>query len=235
MKKLIMKKLLCLVLAVSVFYTGCAGREANPIPAYLPGDENRSCPSLKAEMAQIQSDMQRLLPKTNKFATNTLWAVGGCILIVPFFFMDLKDAEKIEYDALKTRYNRLLIIASEKSCDLSGVSAQALPSFDEQKAITEKVNKEISKVPAKNKEGKKLIDCKVDVLPDGQYKITPVYEGDSNKISSEKAPVDNAGRFSSQVGTCSIYGKTIPKLEQHFLVDEKIVCKDCFAKLKSEK
>ena len=234
MKKVIMRKLLCLVLAVCVFYTGCAGREANPIPAYLPGDENRSCASLNAEMAQLQSEMQRLLPKTNKCATNTLWAIGGILFIVPFFFMDLKDAEKIEYDAFRARYNRLLITASEKQCDLSGVSSQSLPSFDEQKAIAEKVNKEISKVPAKNKEGKKLIDCKVDVLPDGQYKITPVYEGDSNKISSEKAPVENAGRFSSQVGTCIICGKTIPKLEQHFLVDEKTVCKDCFAKLKNQ-
>ncbi len=80
-------------------------------------------------MAQIQAEMEKLLPSTNKFATNTLWAVGGCLLIVPFFFMDLKDAEKIEYNALKTRYNRLLIIASEKSCDLSGVSTQALHIF----------------------------------------------------------------------------------------------------------
>jgi len=64
-----MKKLLCILLAVSVFYTGCAGREANPIPAYLPGDENRSCQALKAEMAQIQADMQRLPSQHYKFAT----------------------------------------------------------------------------------------------------------------------------------------------------------------------
>ncbi len=180
-----MRKLLCLVLAVSVFYTGCAGREANPIPAYLPGDENKSCASLNAEMALMQSEMQRLLPKTNKVATNTLWAVAGVFLIVPFFFMDLKEAEKIEYDAFRARYNRLLIIASEKNCDLSGMSAHALPSYDEQKAIAEKVNKEISKLPSKNKEGRKLIDCKVEMLAGGQYKVTPIYEGDSEKIISE--------------------------------------------------
>jgi hypothetical protein len=230
MKKLIIKKLLCLVLAISVFYTGCAGREANPIPAYLPGDENRSCASLNAEMAQLQSEMQRLLPKTNKLGTNTLWAIGGVLFIVPFFFMDLKDAEKIEYDAFRARYNRLLIIAAEKQCDLTGVSTQELPSFNEQKAIAQKVNKEISKLPKKNQEGRKLIDCKVDVLTDGQYKITPVYEGDNKKISSE----NNAGRFSSQIQTCNICGKTIQKLEQHFIVDEKITCKECFSKLENQ-
>jgi hypothetical protein len=178
------KKLLCLLLAVSVFSLGCAGREANPIPAYLPGDENRSCPALKAEMAQIQADMQRLLPQTNKFATNTLWAIGGCIIIVPFFFMDLKDAEKIEYDALRTRYNRLLIIASEKNCDLVGVSAQPIPSLEEQKIIAEKVKEQMSKIPTKNKEGRKLINCKVDVLPNNEVKVTPIYEGDSNEPNS---------------------------------------------------
>jgi hypothetical protein len=188
MKKLIIKKLLCLVLAVSVFYSGCAGREANPIPAYLPGDENRSCLALKAEMAQIQADMEKLLPQTNKFATNTLWAIGGCLIIVPFFFMDLKDAEKIEYNALKTRYNRLLIIASEKNCDLSGVSTQALLPYDEQKALIEKINKEISKVPSKNKEGRKLINCKVDILPNNEVKVTPIYEGDIIEPNSAQNP-----------------------------------------------
>jgi len=34
---------------------------ANPIPVYLPGDENRSCMGLKAEIAQLQVDMQRIL------------------------------------------------------------------------------------------------------------------------------------------------------------------------------
>jgi hypothetical protein len=180
-EELTVKKLLCLLLVASVFHAGCAGREANPIPAYLPGDENRSCPALKAEMAQIQADMQRLLPSTNKFATNTLWAIGGCIIIVPFFFMDLKDAEKIEYDALRTRYNRLLIIATEKNCDFGGVSTQPIPSLEEQKVIAEKVKKEMSKIPTKNKEGRKLINCKVDILPNNEVKVTPIYEGDSNE------------------------------------------------------
>jgi hypothetical protein len=179
-----MKQSLCLLLIASIFYTGCAGREANPIPPYMPGDENRSCSGLKAEMAQIQADMQRLYPHTNKFATNTLWAIGGVVVIVPFFFMDLKDAEKIEYDALRTRYNRLLIIASEKNCDLVGVSSQPIPSLEEQKVIAEKVKKEMSKIPNKNKEGKKLINCKVDILPNNEVKVTPIYEGDSNEPNS---------------------------------------------------
>jgi hypothetical protein len=177
-----MKKSMCVVLIFTVLFAGCAGREANPIPAYLPGDENRSCSALKAEMTQIQADMQRLLPHTNKFATNTLWAIGGVLVIVPFFFMDLKDAEKIEYEALRTRYNRLLIIAADKNCDLVGLSTQPIPTIKEQKEIAEKVKKETKKIPKKNKEGKKLINYKVDVLPNNEVKVTPIYEGDSNEV-----------------------------------------------------
>lgn len=133
-----MKKSLCLSLSILIFLAGCAGREANPIAIYLPGDENRSCEGLKAEVAQLQADMQRLLPKTNKGVTNTLWATAGVFLIVPFFFMDLKDAEKIEFDAMRRRHNRLLIYAAEKNCDMSGVTAERIPSIEERKAASKK-------------------------------------------------------------------------------------------------
>lgn len=128
-----MKKITCSVLAFTIFFAGCAGREANPIPIYLPGDENRSCTALKAEIAQLQEDMAFLLPKTNKFGTNVLWALAGGFLIVPFFFMDLKDAEKIEFDAMRQRHNRLLVYTAEKGCDMSGVRAERIPSLEEQK------------------------------------------------------------------------------------------------------
>ena len=137
-----MKKPMCLFLACSVFFAGCAGREANPIPAYLPGDNERSCEVLVAEIAQLQADMQRLLPKTNKGVTNTLWATAGVFLIVPFFFMDLKDAEKIEFDAMRTRHNRLLLICADKGCDMTGVRAERIPSAKEVKEMAKKAKKE---------------------------------------------------------------------------------------------
>ena len=90
-----MKKVICLSLMVSILFAGCAGREANPVAMYTPGDENRSCKGLFAEMSQIQQEIDVLRPKTNKFATNAAWATAGVFLIVPFFFMDLKEAEKI--------------------------------------------------------------------------------------------------------------------------------------------
>ena len=128
-----MKKLICMLLVYVVTFAGCAGREANPIPIYLPGDEARSCQGLKAEVAQLQVDMARILPKTNKGLTNALWATGGVFFLVPFFFMDLKDAEKVEFDAMRQRHNRLLVYAAEKGCDMVGVRAEEIRSPEEQK------------------------------------------------------------------------------------------------------
>ena len=144
-----MKKPACLLLSVLIFLSGCAGRTANPIAAYLPGDKTRGCEGLKAEIAQLQADMQRLLPKTDKGLTNTLWALGGCIVIVPFFFMDLKDAEKIEFEALRTRHNRLLVYAAEKDCDMMGVKAERIPSVKEQKEAAKKPKKEVENMQTK--------------------------------------------------------------------------------------
>ncbi len=126
-----MKTTLNILLICAIFNAGCAGRAANPIAAYLPGDENRSCTALEAEIAQLQVDMQRILPKTDKGLTNALWATAGVFLIVPFFFMDLKDAEKVEFEAMRQRHNRLLIYAAEKGCDFGEVRAERIPSAKE--------------------------------------------------------------------------------------------------------
>ncbi len=107
--------------------------------AYLPGDENRSCVAYKAEIAQLQVDMARILPKTDKGLTNALWAVGGVLVIVPFFFMDLKDAEKIEFEAMRNRHNRLLVYAAEKGCDFGEVRAERIPGLEESKKEAKKI------------------------------------------------------------------------------------------------
>lgn len=143
-----MKKPVCLLLSVLIFLAGCAGREANPIPAYLPGDNERSCEVLVAEIAQLQADMQRLLPKTDKGLTNVLWAATGVFTLgIGFFFMDFKDAEKIEFDAMRVRHNRLLLICADKGCSMTGVRAERIPSVKEatENPQTNKDTKVISK------------------------------------------------------------------------------------------
>lgn len=66
--------------------------------------------------------MQRILPKTDKSGTNIVCGVAGAFLIVPWFFMDFKGADKIEFDAMRNRYNYLVSIAAEKKCSMFGIN-----------------------------------------------------------------------------------------------------------------
>ena len=130
-------KILVLLLSVAgILLHGCAGRQANPISCYVPGDENLNCDSLKKEILQLQSDMLNLLPKTDKTFTNSLWVAGGAVAIVPYFFVDAKDAERIEYEAFRRRHNRLLLIAEQKECDFSDIKAEPIPTLEHRKVMS---------------------------------------------------------------------------------------------------
>lgn len=119
-----MRKTLSLLLAILIFIAGCAGHEPNPIAAYMPGDEKKSCQLLKAEMSQIQTEIStKQQEKSTKDFWNVAEFVSGFFLIIPWFFMDVKGAEKVEADALKVRNKRLMLIAAEKGCNLSGIEA----------------------------------------------------------------------------------------------------------------
>ena len=130
---------------------GCGGRVANPMPMYLPGDDARSCEGLKIQMSQLDSDMRRILPKTDKSGTNLLCGVAGAFLIVPWFFMDFKGADKIEYDAMRNRYNHLLVLAAEKRCDVG--NAERIPSVAEIKKMSKEEKAEFkARIEAANVE-----------------------------------------------------------------------------------
>lgn len=79
---------------------------------------------LEAEMKAIQADVQKLLPETDKAKKNVGLALAGAFIVVPFFFMDFTESEKIEVDAYRLRYNRLQAIATEKKCQFIQVSPE---------------------------------------------------------------------------------------------------------------
>ncbi len=112
-----MKRMVCVLLLGTITWTGCAGTDPNPIAVYQPGDENKSCPALKAEIANIDKQITRKkAQKSKQESDNVLWFVTGWFLIVPWFFMDLKENEKPEIDALQQRKDALIVIAAEKDC-----------------------------------------------------------------------------------------------------------------------
>jgi len=52
--------------------------------------------------------------------------VAGVFLLVPWFFMDFTKSEQIEAEALRDRYNQLLVLAVDKNC---GFNRQPIPEF----------------------------------------------------------------------------------------------------------
>jgi hypothetical protein len=100
----------------SVLLIGCAGRPANPVMVDQIGDPKKSCASIQTEMKGIEAEIARLMPQTDKSGKNIGLGIAGAFFLVPLFFMDMTESEKIEINAYKQRYNRLNIVAVEKKC-----------------------------------------------------------------------------------------------------------------------
>ena len=123
------KILVVAILGLSLV-VGCAGRAANPVMIHQYGDQNKSCLALERELLFMQDQIQRLVPKTHKTGKNIALGGTGFFFLVPLFFMDLSQAEQIEVDAYRQRYNHLLIVAGDKNC---GFAKTDTPTFDQPK------------------------------------------------------------------------------------------------------
>ena len=117
-----------LVICSLLSVTACAGRTGNPVMVAQYGDEQKSCEALRFEMSNAQSEIQRLLPQTDKSGQNVALGVAGWFLLVPWFFMDFKNGEAAEYEAYRQRYNHLASIAMTKHCKADYVD---LPSVEQ--------------------------------------------------------------------------------------------------------
>jgi len=96
--------------------SGCAGRAANPVMVQQYGDQAKSCQALEMDMSFIESEVQRLVPKTEKTGSNVALGVAGAFLLVPWFFMDFSQSEQVEGNAYRQRYNHLAMLAMDKGC-----------------------------------------------------------------------------------------------------------------------
>lgn len=101
-----------------VFISGCAGRAANPVTVNQYGDNGKSCKAIETEIRFIDSEVTRLVPATEKTGKNVALGIAGAFFLVPWFFMDFSQAEQMEINALRQRYNHLSILAGEKNCEL---------------------------------------------------------------------------------------------------------------------
>ncbi len=116
---IVMRKFLLISsVSLALIIVGCGGKSPNPIASYQPGDEKRSCGGLKAEIAMNEVEVGKLVPYEDATGKNVALGVAGAFLIVPWFFMDFKEGEAIELQALRRRNQWLREVAADKDCSV---------------------------------------------------------------------------------------------------------------------
>lgn len=114
-----MRQVTCVILIMVVLFSqGCGGRNAYPVQVTQPHDHNLSCNQLESELSRIVHEVN--IKTGNKSSGDTkdvALAITGLVLFWPaLFFMDLKNADKIELQALQSRHSYLLNIYRNKNC-----------------------------------------------------------------------------------------------------------------------
>ena len=108
-----------LIVIVLFFVQGCAGRAAHPVQVAQSGDNKKTCKSLRKETKKIRQNLKKMIPAIKKAdKKRTLLMLSGGLLIVPWFFLDLSDADKIEANAQRARYNYLVDRGVKRNCRL---------------------------------------------------------------------------------------------------------------------
>ncbi len=109
--------ILVLIVMALFFTQSCAGRAARPLKVAQSGDTKKSCKFLFKETRQIRKNVKKMIPVVKKAdKKRTILMLTGGFLILPLFFLDLSDADKIEANAQRARYNYLADIASKHNC-----------------------------------------------------------------------------------------------------------------------
>jgi len=96
MKKKILNSWIAMLVCFAFVVVGCGGRAANPIMISQYGDHKKSCEALQVEMSQNQQEISRMIPDTEKTGDNVALGILGLFLIVPWFFMDFTESERID-------------------------------------------------------------------------------------------------------------------------------------------
>ena len=113
-----LKPVLVLIVGVLFIAQGCmGGRSAQPITVAQSGDAKKTCKALRKETKQILRRIHKMVPYIKKKdKKKVLKMVTGALIVIPWFFVDMKDAEKVEANALRKRYNYLADLADRHNC-----------------------------------------------------------------------------------------------------------------------
>lgn len=112
------RKALIYLMAFSIFMVGCGGRIAHPIMTAQINDYDMDCDLIIHEMGSLEIQYTKKTKEHNvKEAIDVVLLITGIFVFVPWFFIDLKDAEKVEYEAIQNRILHLAALAKKKKCE----------------------------------------------------------------------------------------------------------------------
>ena len=119
------------MLASLIFLAACGGREPDPVRVVRNEDAKRNCAYLVNEVEVIEMKVHKLLPNTDKTMENLIYGVGGFYaFFIPWILVDFKNAEAVEYRALRARHAHLVEIAKSKNCEFKPLD---LPNLEDVK------------------------------------------------------------------------------------------------------
>lgn len=134
-----MSRQLCALLCASVIVTGCAGRTAVPVSAYLPHDNQMSCREIDGEI-QRNNEALRVRVQEGAETEKRNIAVGAAAILLFWpaaFAMDFKDAAGTEAMSLEQRNATLTQLAAKRRCQTAHAMTVA-------EADAERVAKEVA-------------------------------------------------------------------------------------------
>ena len=106
--------LFCFALVLNL--SACGGRSANVVETEKWGDKYLTCEEINSEIKVAELNIKHLIPKSSKTGKNAALGVAGLFFLVPWFFMDLSNAEKQELEGYQERYKMLVKLKEETGC-----------------------------------------------------------------------------------------------------------------------
>ena len=106
---------------VCIFFAcSCGGRAANPVSVKRDQDSELTCMKIEYEIYQIRNDITELYSQAAKSRKKSK-VIGILSILSPLgplanVFSDVRQAEKVEINALQKRHNHIVMIAKKRSC-----------------------------------------------------------------------------------------------------------------------
>ena len=106
-------------LALLLLLAACGARQTTPVAMSQPGDEELSCDQIAAQISRNEAEAIRLIGEEEDVESGNVAAgvVAGALVAWPVLLaIDMSDAERIQYRALRDRNTNLGRLQQQQGC-----------------------------------------------------------------------------------------------------------------------